>query len=169
MKRSFRSSKNPDYYGGGYCKLRMIIPFISLFRRNYRVPTKRSCNFSILSRHLKTSQLSSRKSERFGKSVARSASAALFAQRPIVLPAAACLCVAADLAHHWFGRGKTLNREPDANLRNGMKPVSVERLHSKKYLNGVCDAGSKEVPHGTSCGSASRSCHRQSQLELNAD
>ena len=116
MKRSFRSSKNPDYYGGGYFKLRMIIPFISLFRRNYRVPTKRSCNFFILSRHLKTSQLSSRKSERFGKSVARSAPVVLLAKRPIVLPAAAGFYAAADVPRHRFGREKPSNREPNANL-----------------------------------------------------
>lgn len=31
-------------------------------------------------------------------------------------------------------------------LRNGMKPVSVERLHPKSFLNGVCNAKSKGLP-----------------------
>ena len=46
-------------------------------------------------------------------------------------------------------------RELRRVLRNGMKPVSVERLHPKTFLNGVCDAESKKVPSGTSCGSES--------------
>lgn len=65
---------------------------------------------------------------------------------------------------HWLNAGvlvevKATNRlskrELRHILRNGMKPVSVERLHSKKFLNGVCDAGSKKVPHGSFCGSES--------------
>ena len=46
-------------------------------------------------------------------------------------------------------------RELRRVLRNGMNPVSVERLHPKSFLNGVCDAESKKVPSGTSCGSES--------------
>ena len=46
-------------------------------------------------------------------------------------------------------------RELRRVLRNGMKPVSVERLHPKSFLNGVCDAELKKVPSGTSCGSES--------------
>lgn len=34
-------------------------------------------------------------------------------------------------------------------LRNGMKPVSVERLHPKSFLNGVCNAKSKGLPVGS--------------------
>ena len=48
-------------------------------------------------------------------------------------------------------------RELRRVLRNGMKPVSVERLHPKSFLNGVCDAESKKVPSGTCCGSESLS------------
>ena len=48
-------------------------------------------------------------------------------------------------------------RELRRVLRNGMKPVSVERLHPKSFLNGVCDAESKKVPAGTCCGSESLS------------
>lgn len=40
-------------------------------------------------------------------------------------------------------------------LRNGMKPVSVERLNPKTFLNGVCDAESKKVPQGAFSGSES--------------
>ena len=46
-------------------------------------------------------------------------------------------------------------RELRCVLRNGMKPVSVERLHPKTFLNGVCDAESKKVPSGACCGSES--------------
>ena len=65
---------------------------------------------------------------------------------------------------HWLNAGvlvevKVANRlskrELRHILRNGMKPISVERLHSKKFLNGVCDAGSKKVPHGSFNGSES--------------
>ena len=48
-------------------------------------------------------------------------------------------------------------RELRQILRNGIKPVSVERLHPKSFLNGVCDAESKKVPSGTCCGSESLS------------
>ena len=46
-------------------------------------------------------------------------------------------------------------RELRRVLRNGMKPVSVERLHPKSFLNGVCDAESKKGPHGSFSGSES--------------
>ena len=46
-------------------------------------------------------------------------------------------------------------RELRRVLRNGMKPISVERLHPKSFLNGVCDAESKKVPQGTFSGSES--------------
>lgn len=65
---------------------------------------------------------------------------------------------------HWLNAGvlvevKAANRLSKRELRhilgNGMKPISVERLHSKKFLNGVCDAESKKVPHGSFSGSES--------------
>lgn len=46
-------------------------------------------------------------------------------------------------------------RELRRILRNGMKPVSVEWLHPKSFLNGVCDAESKKVPQGAFSGSES--------------
>lgn len=79
---------------------------------------------------------------------------------------------------HWLNAGvlvevKAANRlskrELRHILRNGMKPISVERLHSKKFLNGVCDAGSKKVPHGSFCGSESLPNSETPSLQCSGD
>ena len=43
-------------------------------------------------------------------------------------------------------------RELRQILRNGIKPVSVERLHPKTFLSSVGDVESKEIPHGVCSG-----------------